>query len=82
MKDVSAILELYRASEMIISQNESALEKQNLWSKNFLKEYISCCRDSKGFTDQISKQVLELVSTLPWPMLSSCKFIKSLHLFI
>ncbi|KAL3503768.1 hypothetical protein ACH5RR_038217 [Cinchona calisaya] len=57
LKDVSAILELYQASDMIISHNESALEKQNLWSKNFLKEHISGFCDAKGFTNQISRQV-------------------------
>lgn len=58
LKDVNSILELYRASEMIINQNESVLEKR---SKNFLKEHFSRCYDSKRFTNQISKQVDDIL---------------------
>nr|QIA61389.1 terpene synthase 4 [Chiococca alba] len=62
LKDTSAVLELYRALEMIISQNESALVKKSLWSRSFLKEHISGGCDLKGFSNQISKQVDDILN--------------------
>lgn len=41
MKDISTILELYRASQFIIHPNESILEKQNFWTSHFLKQELS-----------------------------------------
>ncbi|KAM2057932.1 hypothetical protein ACFX16_030568 [Malus domestica] len=41
LKDVSAALELFRASEIIIHPDESILEKQNYWTSHFLKEELS-----------------------------------------
>lgn len=41
LKDVSAALELFRASEIIIHPDESVLEKQNYWTSHFLKEELS-----------------------------------------
>lgn len=41
LKDTSKALELYRASQIIIHSNESALEKQHSWSNRFLKHKLS-----------------------------------------
>ncbi|KAM7252158.1 hypothetical protein ACFE04_024041 [Oxalis oulophora] len=40
LKDVGAILELYRASQLIIYPDESVLEKQNSWTGNFLRQEL------------------------------------------
>nr|WBW04232.1 TPS [Ficus pyriformis]WBW04345.1 terpene synthase [Ficus semicordata] len=40
MKDIGAILEIFRASEMIIHQEELVLEKQNLTTSSFLKQEL------------------------------------------
>ncbi|KAM7270090.1 hypothetical protein ACFE04_029304 [Oxalis oulophora] len=41
LKDVGAVLELYRASQLIIYPDESILDKQNSWTSNFLKQELS-----------------------------------------
>lgn len=41
LKDTSDTLELYKASQVIIHPNESALCKQNSWSSHFLKQKLS-----------------------------------------
>ncbi|KAG7955138.1 hypothetical protein I3843_11G055600 [Carya illinoinensis] len=41
LKDIGAVLELFRASEIIIHREESVLEKQNLWTRNFLRRELS-----------------------------------------
>ncbi|GAU35833.1 hypothetical protein TSUD_56390, partial [Trifolium subterraneum] len=41
LKDVSAVLELYRASQFIIHPDESILVKQSSWTRNLLKHYSS-----------------------------------------
>ncbi|KAF5477229.1 hypothetical protein F2P56_003892 [Juglans regia] len=41
LKDIGAVLELFRASEIIIHREESVLEKQNLWTRNFLRWELS-----------------------------------------
>ncbi|KAB2615516.1 ent-kaur-16-ene synthase [Pyrus ussuriensis x Pyrus communis] len=41
LKDVSAALELFKASKIIIHPDESILEKQNYWTSHFLKEELS-----------------------------------------
>ncbi|GAU35841.1 hypothetical protein TSUD_56500 [Trifolium subterraneum] len=38
LKDVSAVLELYRASQVIIHPDESVLVKQSSWTRNLLKQ--------------------------------------------
>lgn len=55
--EVNALIEVYRASEMVLHENESALEKQNLLSKLLLEQHIFNGCDSKGFPNQICKQV-------------------------
>ncbi|XP_024018801.1 ent-kaur-16-ene synthase, chloroplastic isoform X2 [Morus notabilis] len=41
MKDIGAILEIFRASEIIIHPEESDLEKQNLRTSSYLKQELS-----------------------------------------
>ncbi|XP_057458258.1 ent-kaurene synthase 5, chloroplastic-like isoform X1 [Lotus japonicus] len=41
LKDVGAILELYRASQVIIHPDESVLVKQSSWTRQLLKHYSS-----------------------------------------
>ncbi|KAM5586881.1 ent-kaur-16-ene synthase, chloroplastic-like [Rosa sericea] len=41
LRDTDAALELFRASEVIIHPDESVLEKQNYWTRNFLKQEFS-----------------------------------------
>jgi ent-kaurene synthase len=38
LKDVSAVLELYKASQVIIHPDESILVKQSSWTKHFLEQ--------------------------------------------
>ncbi|PSR92592.1 Ent-kaur-16-ene synthase [Actinidia chinensis var. chinensis] len=40
-KDINAALELYRASQIIIYPDESALDEQHSWSSHFLKEKLN-----------------------------------------
>lgn len=40
MKDIDAIFEIFRASEIIIHPDESVLEKQNFWTSHFLKQEL------------------------------------------
>ncbi|OVA10700.1 Terpene synthase [Macleaya cordata] len=59
LKDMGNILELYKASQIMIFPNESILEKQHFWSGNFLKEELlkvsSTCAD--GFNKHIIHEV-------------------------
>ncbi|KAM7250445.1 hypothetical protein ACFE04_022328 [Oxalis oulophora] len=41
LKDVGAVLELYRASQLIIYPDESILDNQNSWTSNFLRQELS-----------------------------------------
>lgn len=41
MEDIHVILELYRASELILFPDERDLEKQNLRLKNLLEQKVS-----------------------------------------
>lgn len=59
-KDMISVLELHRAAEMIIHQDESTLEKLNLWSKGFMKAKI-LAGDSRTGTGKIYKEVEVLV---------------------
>lgn len=38
LKDASAVLELYKASQVIIDPDESVLERQSFWTRHFLKQ--------------------------------------------
>ncbi|KAK9026101.1 hypothetical protein V6N11_038949 [Hibiscus sabdariffa] len=41
LKDLDAVVELFKASQMIIHPNEQFLEKQISWTRNFLKQELS-----------------------------------------
>lgn len=43
LKDLCSTLEFYRASHILISPDEQILERQHLWSSNFLKQCLSKC---------------------------------------
>lgn len=42
LKDIGAVLELYKASQIIIHPDESVLVRQNAWTRHILKEELSC----------------------------------------
>ncbi|KAM7502391.1 hypothetical protein LguiB_001295 [Lonicera macranthoides] len=54
LKGISDALELYRASQLIISPDESALRKQNLQSSHFLKQTLA---DGSVCSDTLSRYV-------------------------
>ncbi|KAJ0098869.1 hypothetical protein Patl1_20767 [Pistacia atlantica] len=57
-KDTSAVLELYKASQITIGTDEFLLEKQNLWTRRFLEQELSSGSFySDGHGKQVSKQV-------------------------
>ncbi|KAK1575940.1 hypothetical protein Q3G72_009632 [Acer saccharum] len=41
LKDIGAVLELYKASQIMIYSEELVLEKQKLWTSQFLKQEVS-----------------------------------------
>lgn len=58
MKDISAVLELYRASQITIYPDESVLEKQQFWTSHFLKQELSSGSiHSNRFSENDSSQV-------------------------
>ncbi|KAM7526916.1 hypothetical protein LguiA_016818 [Lonicera macranthoides] len=69
LKGISDALELYRASQLIISPDESALRKQNLQSSHFLKQTLS---DGSVWSDKLSKYISqEMDDALKFPFYSS-----------
>jgi ent-kaurene synthase len=52
LNDTVAILELYRASEIIIHPDESILEKQNFLTRHFLRQELS---NGSIHTDRLNK---------------------------
>ncbi|GAA0165068.1 hypothetical protein LIER_20564 [Lithospermum erythrorhizon] len=58
LNDINTILELYRASEMVIHQDEGILEKFNSRTKSILEQWLSNeCLDASGLNFLIRKQV-------------------------
>ncbi|GMH02876.1 hypothetical protein Nepgr_004715 [Nepenthes gracilis] len=58
LKDIVDALEIFRASELIIHSNESFLEKQNLWSRHFLKQQLSnFSMGADGFSTYVIREV-------------------------
>ncbi|XP_054816541.1 ent-kaur-16-ene synthase, chloroplastic-like isoform X2 [Prosopis cineraria] len=41
LKDVEAVLELHKASQIALHSNDSVLEELNSWTRHFLEEYLS-----------------------------------------
>ncbi|QCD96184.1 ent-kaurene synthase [Vigna unguiculata] len=62
LKDVGAVIELYRASQAIIHPDESILVRQSLWTKQLLKQESSPYRlyadKLRRYVDQEVKDVL------------------------
>ncbi|XP_068499357.1 ent-kaurene synthase TSP4, chloroplastic isoform X2 [Phaseolus vulgaris] len=62
LKDVGAVIELYRASQTIIHPDESILVRQSLWTKQLLKQESSPYRlyadKLRSYVDQEVKDVL------------------------
>jgi ent-kaurene synthase len=57
LKDIGAVLELFRASE-IIHHDESNLEKQNFLTRHFLRRELS---NGSIHTDQLNKYIVQEV---------------------
>ncbi|KAH9646271.1 Ent-kaur-16-ene synthase [Citrus sinensis] len=58
LKDIRAVLELYRASQITIYPDESVLEKQQFWTSHFLKQELSSGSiHSNRFSQNVSSQV-------------------------
>ncbi|XP_054814454.1 ent-kaur-16-ene synthase, chloroplastic-like [Prosopis cineraria] len=46
LKDVGAILELHKSSQIVLHSNDSVLEEQSFWTGKFLEEYLSSSSDN------------------------------------
>ncbi|GLT75771.1 hypothetical protein SLA2020_474700 [Shorea laevis] len=57
-KDIGAVLELFRASEIIIHPDESVLEKQNLLTRHFLRRELS---NGSIHIDRLNKYLVQEV---------------------
>ncbi|RDY07071.1 hypothetical protein CR513_08858, partial [Mucuna pruriens] len=65
LKDVGAVLELYKASQVIIHPNESILVRQSLWTKHLLKQESS---SYQLYADKLRSYVdLEVNDVLNFP---------------
>ncbi|KAL5175961.1 Ent-kaur-16-ene synthase, chloroplastic [Glycine soja] len=65
LKDVGAVIELYRASQAIIHPDESILVRQSLWTKHLLKQESSPYR---LYADKLRSYVdLEIKDVLNFP---------------
>ncbi|XP_062170077.1 ent-kaurene synthase, chloroplastic-like [Alnus glutinosa] len=58
LKDIGAVLELFRASEIIIHHDESVLEKQNFLTRHFLRRELS---NGSIHTDRLNKYLVQEV---------------------
>ncbi|KAH7536670.1 hypothetical protein FEM48_Zijuj03G0009100 [Ziziphus jujuba var. spinosa] len=75
MKDISTILELYRASQFIIHPNESILEKQNFWTSHFLKQELS---NGSIRADKLNKYIgQEVTEALKFPFYANLERLSS-----
>lgn len=57
MKDFLAILEVFRASEVLIHPGDSVLEKQKVWASDFLKDKLSGI-STEALDNQIIQEVI------------------------
>ncbi|KAM7523290.1 hypothetical protein LguiA_013192 [Lonicera macranthoides] len=75
LKGLTDALELYRASQLIISPDESALRKQNLQSSHFLQQTLS---NGSVWSDRLSKYIIEEVDdALNFPLYLSLERLAS-----
>ncbi|XP_031283362.1 ent-kaur-16-ene synthase, chloroplastic-like [Pistacia vera] len=58
LNDLSAVLELYKASQIMIHPDELILEKQNLWTRRFLGQKLS---SGSVHSDRLGKHVSKQV---------------------
>ena len=64
MKDIGAVLELFRASEIIIHPDEFALEKQNFLTSHFLiQESSNGSIHADGWNKYVGLQVVSFNKT-------------------
>lgn len=61
LKDTGTVLELHRASQMIIYPDESILDKQNEWTSRFLKQKLS---NGSNHSDKLDKYLVQEVVCL------------------
>ncbi|KAI3906335.1 hypothetical protein MKW92_049528 [Papaver armeniacum] len=74
-KDLQCALELYRASQIMISPDESILERQNMCSSNFLKQCLSKCSiETDGFDKAM---ILEVDYALKFPFYAQLERIEN-----
>ncbi|KAL8147091.1 hypothetical protein AgCh_004711 [Apium graveolens] len=58
LKDTSEVLELYRASQTIITSDDPSLDKQNAWSYNFLEQKLC---DESVHLDRYGRSIYQQV---------------------
>ena len=61
-KDLSTVLELYKASQIMTCSKEPVLEKLNSWSCHFLERELS--KDAMhvdGYQNHIKKEVISII---------------------
>ncbi|CAL9199415.1 unnamed protein product [Musa hybrid cultivar] len=63
LKDVSTVLELYKASQIKISPNEQVLDKLGSWSRDFLKQALIC---NQKLGPQVALQEVDYALNFPF----------------
>ena len=72
MKDIGSVLELFRASQIIIHPDEFVLEKQNFWTSQFLIQELS---NGSIHADRLNKYISQEVFPAIKPFsLIYCRF--------
>ncbi|KAM7528820.1 hypothetical protein LguiB_032230 [Lonicera macranthoides] len=75
LKGITDAHEMYRASQLIISPDESALRNQNLQSSHFLRQTLS---NGSDWSDRLSQYLIEEVNdALNFPLCSSLERLAS-----
>ncbi|XP_026438095.1 ent-kaur-16-ene synthase, chloroplastic-like isoform X2 [Papaver somniferum] len=75
LKDLCSTLELYRASHILISPDEQILERQHLWSSNFLKQCLSKCLTA---TDVFDGRIIQEVDyALKFPLYANLERLEN-----
>ncbi|KAI3962949.1 hypothetical protein MKW92_042996 [Papaver armeniacum] len=65
-KDLQCALELYRASQIMISPDEPILERQNMCSSNFLKQCLSKCSIHTDVFDKVMIKEVDYALKFPF----------------
>ncbi|XP_028799740.1 ent-kaurene synthase-like 2 [Neltuma alba] len=69
LKDVESVLELHKASQIVLDSNDSVLEELNTWTGHFLKEYLSTSSNNahRPPSNHIDLEINLLLGTYsPW----------------